>query len=226
MHPDSQPIENHGVIGDLHTVALVGMDGAIDFMCFPRFDSPTLFASLLDPGRGGSFKLAPRLDDARPKQLYFPGTNILLTRFLSGDGVAEVSDFMPVEHLGHAHDLVRRAKAVRGDVRFRMSCAPRFDYGRAGHTVERKAREILFHSKGADRLSVRLRSSVPMQAKNGDAVAEFTLRAGQTAYFVLEEARTRERSPSAEREYVVRSFKETMNYWLPIGTRPPPAPVA
>src|SRR5262245_46367972 len=98
-----QPIENYGVIGDLNTVALVGMDGSIDFMCFPDFDSPTIFAALLDYRKGGSFKLAPVLDHTRFRQLYLPESNILLSRFLSSDGVAEISDFMPITELGHAH---------------------------------------------------------------------------------------------------------------------------
>ena len=89
-----KPIENYGIIGDLHTVALVGMDGSIDFMSFPQFDSPTIFAALLDENRGGRFQLAPVLADANPKQLYLPDSNILLTRFLSDAGVAEISDFM------------------------------------------------------------------------------------------------------------------------------------
>ena len=88
------PIEDHGVIGDLATVALVGLDGTIDFLCWPRFDSPSVFASLLDEKRGGHFTLAPELDDVRHRQLYLPDTNVLLTRFLSPDGVAEISDFM------------------------------------------------------------------------------------------------------------------------------------
>ena len=114
-----QPIENYGIIGDLHTVALVGMDGSIDFMSFPHFDSPTIFASLLDESKGGRFQLAPVLTDANPKQLYLPDSNILLTRFLSDAGVAEISDFMPAEQEG-THELVRRAKTVRGEIHFRM----------------------------------------------------------------------------------------------------------
>ena len=107
-----EPIENYGVIGDLQTVALVGMNGSIDFMCFPHFDSPSIFAALLDHRKGGRFQLAPVLKGERRKQIYFPDTNMLLTRFLSADGVAEVSDFMPIKAEGHAHHLVRRAKAV------------------------------------------------------------------------------------------------------------------
>src|SRR5262249_16891525 len=102
------PIGDHGVIGDLHTVALVGMDVSIDFLCLPHFDSPSVFAALVDADRGGRFQIAPVLEGAARKQLYLPDTNVLLTRFLDADGVAEVSDFMPVEDAGQAHNLVRR----------------------------------------------------------------------------------------------------------------------
>ncbi len=208
-----KPIENYGIIGDLDTVALVGTDGSIDFMCFPQFDSPTIFASLLDYRKGGSFRLAPLMNDAREKQIYVPDSNILLTRFLSDAGMAEVSDFMPITELGHAHDLVRRAKCIRGDLRFRMVCDPRFDYGRAEHRVQKKPREVLFISRGADGTVLRLRSDVPLRIENGAAIADFTLRSGQTAAFVLEDGRKPGRSPSASPHYVTESFKETMNYW-------------
>src|SRR5260221_13589876 len=91
-----QPIENYGVIGDLHTVALVGMNGSIDFMCFPNFDSPTIFASLLDSTRGDFFQISPQETAIQGKQLYIPETNILLTRFFSEDGIGEITDFMPL----------------------------------------------------------------------------------------------------------------------------------
>src|SRR5712675_721385 len=150
------PIEDYGIIGDLHTVALVGKDGSIDFLCLPSFDSPSVFAALLDADRGGRFQIAPQLNDAVHKRLYLPDTNVLLTRFLSDSGVAEVSDFMPVEDAGQAHNLVRRAKTVRGEVRFRMICEPRFDYARATHTAERRSdTEVLFVGRaGAEELAL------------------------------------------------------------------------
>src|SRR5258706_1130532 len=155
------PIEDYGIIGDLHTVALVGKDASIDFLCLPSFDSPSVFAALLDAERGGRFQIAPQLDDAARQQLYLPDTNVLLTRFLSDGGVAEVSDFMPVEDAGVAHNIVRRAKTVRGEVRFSMRCDPRFDYARATHTVERRSdTEILFVSRaGTPELVLRLLAS-------------------------------------------------------------------
>ncbi len=206
-------IADYGIIGDLHTVALVGIDGAIDFMCFPRLDSPTIFAALLDSKKGGSFQLAPLIPGASHKQLYMPDSNILLTRFLSDAGVAEVSDFMPITALGHAHDLVRRAKTVRGEIRYRMVCAPRFDYGRAEHRIEKHKNEVVFISRGADKTALRLRSQVPLRVEQGAAVAEFKLHSGQKAAFILEDANYSGGSPAARADYVINAFKETMNFW-------------
>lgn len=207
------PIEDHGIIGDLHTAALVCLDGTIDFMCAPHFDSPTVFASLLDREKGGHFRIAPVLEGARNKQIYLPDTNVLLTRFLSEEGVAEVSDFMPVEQTRGTHQVVRRAKAVRGEIRFRMRCAPRFDYGRAPHRAEADDGGAYFLPEGAGAIALRLRASVPLRIEEGDATAEFTLRTGESATFVLEEGRPGEASPSAEPEYVSRAFKDTVNFW-------------
>src|SRR5256886_16568862 len=109
------------------------MDGSIDFLCLSHFDSPSVFAALVDVERGGRFQIAPLLGSAARKQLYLPDTNVLLTRFLDADGVAEVSDFMPVEDAGQAHRLVRRAKTGRGEGRFQVRRDPRFDYSRATH---------------------------------------------------------------------------------------------
>ena len=208
-----KPIENYGLIGDLSTTALVGMDGSIDFMCFPQFDSPTIFAALLDHRNGGKFLLAPELKKATQKQLYLPDSNVLLTRFLAEDGMAEVSDFMPITALGHAHALIRRAKSIRGNLRFRMICEPRFDYGRAAHRMRKIGHELLFISRGHEHTTLRLRSSVPLKVRNGTATAEFTLKSGEKAWFVLEKADRESDSPSASPDYVTSAFKETMNFW-------------
>jgi GH15 family glucan-1,4-alpha-glucosidase len=187
-------IEDHAIIGDLNTVALVALDGTIDFFCFPRFDSPSVFASLLDPARGGHFSIKPLLNGATHKQLYLPDSNILLTRFLSADGVVEISDFMPVEEVGISHNLVRRVKCVRGETEIRMVCAPRFNYARSSHKVERIGTDgntILFTSEGEDRTALRLTSSHPLQIENGDAVATFRLKPDESVSFVLEDAPTR-----------------------------------
>jgi GH15 family glucan-1,4-alpha-glucosidase len=209
-----QPIENYGVIGDLATTALVSMGGSIDFMCFPAFDSPTIFAALLDHKNGGYFQITPVTDGLTHRQRYFPDTNILLTRFLGERGIAAISDFMAIEHLGHRHNLVRRVKVVRGEMKLRMIFAPKFDYGRIGHTIEKKPGKTLFIPDKKNLPTLLFRSSVPVKIENGAAIAEFTLRSDQTASFIMEEARAGEESPSVGDDYVSEAFKETMNFWL------------
>lgn len=208
-----QPIEDYGLIGNMRTAALVGRNGSIDFLCYPDFDSPSIFAGLLDHQKGGRFQLHPVLPEARAKQLYLPDNNVLLSRFLSDEGVAEVSDFMPVADDSDQHALVRRAKTVRGEVRFEMIFAPRFDYGRAGHRVEMRNGEVVFHADRPRGLSLRLRADRPLQVVEGDARATFTLGTGETAAFILDRFETGEPSAVAEPGYVARAFKETSNYW-------------
>ena len=91
-----QPIEDYGIIGNMRTVALVGMNGSIDWHCSPNFDSPSIFGALLDDTKGGRFQIAPIADHVRRKQFYWPSTNILVTRFSHEDGITEIEDFMPV----------------------------------------------------------------------------------------------------------------------------------
>lgn len=208
-----KPIEDYGIIGNLETCALVGMDGAIEFMCFPRFDAPSVFASILDHRQGGRFQITPALEDVRHKQLYLPDTNVLLTRFLSKDGVAEVSDFMPVDVQRYGQAVVRRVKTIRGEVCFRMLCDPRFGYARADHRADVEDRAALFVSNGEDKTALRLRCEVPFELQDGKALAEFTLRAGETAAFVLEAATPGCISPSAAERYVPDAFKDTVNFW-------------
>jgi GH15 family glucan-1,4-alpha-glucosidase len=206
-------LEHHGVIGDLCTAALVDRDGTVDFMCFPRFDSPTVFARLLDREQGGHFVVAPECGGrCRQRQLYLPDSNILLTRFLFEDGLAELSDFMDVR--GNTRALVRRLKAVRGDVQVNMVCAPRFDYARARHRVEqRSANEVLFVSEASYGVAFVLRSSAPLSISGGDAVAGVRLRGGERVSFVLEEARAGEPLASAQADYVPARFKSNNDFW-------------
>src|SRR5436309_5919681 len=134
MGPCYQPIENYGVIGNLRTAALVGMNGSIDWLCLPHFDSPSVFAAILDDRKGGRFRIAPACDPVRHKQFYWPDTNVLITRFLHADGVGEVEDYMPVGAMRSVPDeLIRRVRVVRGQLTFRMECRPAFDYARATH---------------------------------------------------------------------------------------------
>ncbi len=209
-----QPIENYGIIGDLHTVALVGVDGSIDFLSFPRFDSPTVFAALLDGERGGRFQVSPMLGEARRKQMYLPDTNILMTRFLSDEGVGEVIDFMPVGDHGRPHAIIRQVRTIRGDVRYRMVCDPRFDYARAGREVERRGGEVLFVSAGADRTALRLHAGVPLQVDEGAAVAHFELASGQSTYFILESANGSGSQVGSEpHAWCEHVFEQTAAFW-------------
>ena len=211
------PVEDHGVIGDLHTVALVGRDGAIDFMCAPRFDAPSLFGALLDADRGGAFRIDAELPQARRKQLYLPDTNVLLTRFLSPSGVAELSDFMPVGETPGVRRVVRRAKAVLGPVGFRLRCAPRFGYGLVAHRAEVTEHGVCFTPDDGAKAGlrfVRLSGSVPLRVDDGDAVAEFELGATETATFVLEAvADGQDAEAPATHAYAAEAFKRTVNYW-------------
>jgi GH15 family glucan-1,4-alpha-glucosidase len=205
-------IEDHAIIGDLHTIALVAVDGTISFLCAPSFDSPSVFASLLDCDRGGRFELAPAFAAPTYKQLYLPDTNVLLTRFLDDDGVAEVSDFMPVAAAGTPHNIVRRVKAVQRDISFVMRCAPRFDYGRASHSIERMSDGLVFIAS-SPAMTMRLRTSVPLEIDGADATARFTIRAGDSVAFVLEFGPDCSASPCGGTDYVAESFKATTNFW-------------
>src|ERR1700733_10599586 len=134
-----QAVEDYGVVGNLRTTALVGKNGSIDWFCFPHFDSPSIFGAILDAGKGGYFQIAPTIDEIARKQVYWPDTNVLVTRFLSTDGVGEIIDFMPIAESKDAplyRGLIRRVKVARGSMRFRLECIPAFNYGRGNHTVE------------------------------------------------------------------------------------------
>jgi GH15 family glucan-1,4-alpha-glucosidase len=181
------PIEEHGIVGDLRTVALVGTDGTVDWYCPSRFDAPSLFGALLDTRKGGYFSLWSRTSHTRPKQLYLPDTNILLTRFQGKEAVGEVIDFMVPEtrSTGRARDLlVRQARAVRGRATFELACHPAFDYGRASHSVE------IIQGTGAVFTSALgravLRTTVPLKAEEQGVAATFTLEEGESADIHLE----------------------------------------
>ncbi|MGI5452283.1 glycoside hydrolase family 15 protein [Streptomyces sp. CA-249302] len=184
--PRYLPIAEHGLIGDLRSVALVGTDGTIDWYCCPAFDAPSVFASILDAERGGSFELAAAVP-AKTKQFYFPDTNVLITRFFTEDGVGEVQDFMPVNGgavEAERHRLIRRVVCVRGSIPFRTRVAPRFDYGTRPHTVRMAGEVAVFRS---DELSLALTATVPLEAEGLDARADFKLSEGETAVFALDQ---------------------------------------
>jgi GH15 family glucan-1,4-alpha-glucosidase len=208
-------IEDYAVIGDLRTVALVGRMGSIDCLCFPEFDSPSVFAAHVDREKGGRFQIEPQWTECREQQLYLPDTNVLITRFLANEGVAEISNYMVLSEDGGDCEqaLVRRAKCVHGEATFRLRFEPRFNYARSAHKAEQEDPHVLrFDSEGRDGLQIRLRSESPLELRDKDGFAEFTLREGDTATFIMEAVGTDE-SACAQSDYAVTSFKKTCNYW-------------
>ena len=208
------PIENYGVVGDLHTVALIGLNGSVDWLCFPVFDLPSVFGAILDEEKGGRFQIYPADDHLKVKQMYLPDTNVLITRFLSPNGLAELTDFMPIEDKTNEawnHRLVRRVKVVQGTYRFKMVCQPAFDYARAAHTAEMSEGGVVFHSQN---LSLGLASEIPMTIQDGAAVCEFTLEHGQSACFMLH--RVEDAGPCAQafqEEEVTAIMDDTIKFW-------------
>jgi GH15 family glucan-1,4-alpha-glucosidase len=203
------PIEDHGVIGDLHTAALVSTEGDIEWLCLPRFDSPSVFAALLDDERGGRFSV--RCAGAtRTKQMYLPDSNILVTRFLGESSVGEVVDFMvPRERNGRgALQLVRIVRAVRGQVRVQIRCAPAFDYGRARTEVDIVEGAGAFFSSPAGQLV--LRSTVPLQAEGSAAVADPVLAEGELLALSLSRQGSTRPLDLVEAEDLLAS---TLAYW-------------
>src|SRR5215831_13392849 len=181
-----QRIENYGVIGDMQSVALVGMNGSIDWFCFPHFDSPSVFARILDDSNGGYFQIAA-LDSAKSKQLYWPATNVLITRFLSSDGVAEVTDYMPVGAARDQHgypEIIRRVSVVRGSLNFYVDCQPAFNYARERHHIDLTGDGACFRSSN---LQLGLATKLPLHPYANGVRAEFTLKEGEATVFVLRE---------------------------------------
>ncbi|SBT90794.1 hypothetical protein GA0115233_102244 [Streptomyces sp. DI166] len=149
------PIADHGLVGVLQTAALISSRGVVDWFAAPRFDSPSIFAALLDHDNGGYFQLALHHPESSGKQLYYPDTAILVTRFVSSDGVGEVIDFMPPDRTRKPtdrHTLVRAVRAVRGTADFTLVCRPRFDYGRAAHRLELDGDSAVFRAPDVGRL--------------------------------------------------------------------------
>jgi GH15 family glucan-1,4-alpha-glucosidase len=203
--PRYLPIAEHGVIGDLQTVALVGSDGTIDWYCPGRFDAPSVFGAILDAEQGGSYRIQPVGDDWVSKQFYFPDTNVLITRFLSRGGVAEVIDFMPVSRPGR---LVRRVLGIRGELALRLEIEPRFDYGRAPHVATVDRRGAVFSARGRQ---LALASPVLLEPTAQGAVGTFTVPADESLTFVLDDGTERCEQGEAELRQL---FVDTVTYWL------------
>jgi len=205
------PIEQYGVIGDMRSAALVGTNGSIDWWCTPDFDSPSVFAAILDDRKGGRFRIGPERPGAVPKQMYFPDTNVLLTRFLTPDGVGELCDFMAVPGPAVGHRLVRRLTVVRGTLAFEVRCEPAFDYARSKHRTEIRAEGALFHGPG---LSLALSTTVPLREDGAAAVGRVVLEAGRTATFVLADgAEHADCLECLTEDQGEAAFRATVDFW-------------
>jgi len=210
-----QPIEKYGIIGNMRTAALVGMNGSIDWYCYPHFDSPSIFGAILDDNKGGRFQVCPVGDAVRHKQFYLPSTNILVTRFLLEDGIVELEDFMPVglppDSRWYRH-LYRRIRCVRGAARISLTCRPAFDYGRQGHETLLDANGVVFSSAP---LTIALSAAVPLiQDGQGGVAGEFKLEEGQSQVFILRVHETTDCLPCAPTEKEAEElFQITVNYW-------------
>ena len=210
-------IGEHGAIGNMRSIALVTTNAEIDYLCHPTLDSPAVFCALLDPDEGGSFAIGP--DDGKTwltRQIYIPDTNVLITRFMDGGAVMEVTDYMPIMKVeGPRSALVRRVTCVRGEVAVAMRCAPRFDYGRDGLPEVALGGDAATFTPQTRTVSgpLRLRASVPLKRAPGIATAYFMLAEGETASFILEcgnELPTGDDDPSG---FLEASFLQTVAYW-------------
>ena len=217
-------ISDHGLIGDLQTAALVSTDGTVDWFCCPRFDSPSVFASLLDTDKGGYFRFAPDRNDCVTRQLYLPDTAVLVTRFLTPDGVGEVQDFMPVAgtRVTDRHRIVRQVRVVRGTMRFTLDLQPRFDYARAKHTVQVTDDGVRFTPEGSANPALTLHiatsnhrslreQGVTIERAGDGIVVSRTLRAGQTWGVVLESGDSQPKR--IHTDDIARLLQDTLDYW-------------
>ncbi|MCO6476825.1 MAG: glycoside hydrolase family 15 protein [Phaeodactylibacter sp.] len=207
-------ISDYGLIGNLHTTALVSIDGSIDFMPFTRFDSPTIFAALLDREKGGSFRIEHTDSAVRLKQLYLPDTAVLLTRYLSEAGMAELTDFMPVKEEEEKCSVVRMLRCIKGKLEFRAVCRPRFDYARSVPSMELEGPGAVLMANDSGSFQVRLRSDAELEVADGEIEANFTLEEGQCISFVLEAVNPEDPEPERDLYYYCNTaFENTINFW-------------
>ncbi len=200
------PIEHHGVIGDLHTVALVGSEGTIDWFCPDRFDAPSIFAAILDHRNGGRFAIRPVDEAFTTKQLYLPGTAVLVTRFFTDTGVGEVVDFMPLDP--GPCSIIRRIEVVRGSLRFRILCEPAFDYARTPHRLT--VHDGLATFLAGDSMCELRAVTHAFEAEGGAAVTEVTLDRGERASFVLSVGAS---GRVWDEPAVEAAFTDTVRFW-------------
>ncbi|MDM0110095.1 glycoside hydrolase family 15 protein [Variovorax sp. J22R24] len=173
-------IEDYGLIGDMHTAALVGMDGSIDWLCLPRFDSSACFANLLGTEENGRWRIAPTGDPVATTRRYRPSTLVLETEFEMADGVVRLIDCMALRTSNPR--IVRIVEGVRGTVPMSVRLNPRFDYGKTAPWILAKEQAV---SAGAGPEAVELRADVPITSQDRCLEADFSVNAGERVCFVL-----------------------------------------
>jgi GH15 family glucan-1,4-alpha-glucosidase len=183
-------IEDYAFLGDTHSAALVSKSGSIDWMCLPRFDSDACFAAILDPQRGGHWRIAPASNDFTVEQTYRDESLVLETTFTTSEGRFRLTDCLPIEpggdtpdpRLVHTHDVfVRVIECLEGVADVAMEFAPRFDYG--GITPWVRSRGGGLEAVGGPS-ALDLQATVPMKRQGAVVSATFTVEAGQRVRFL------------------------------------------
>jgi len=204
----SSTIEDYALIGDCQTAALVGRDGSIDWLCWPRFDSAACLAALLGTRENGRWRIAPADVDARIRRRYRPDTLILETEFETGDGAVTLIDFMPMRDT--ASDVVRIVAGRRGRVRMRMELILRFDYGASVPWVTRLSDNGGIRAIAGPDLVV-LRTPAPLHGEDATTVSEFDVTEGESVPFVLTHGPSHLHVPRAVDPH--RALQRTEDEW-------------
>jgi GH15 family glucan-1,4-alpha-glucosidase len=202
------PIESYGVIGDCRTAALAGVNGSIDWFCYPRFDSPSVFASLLDDRRGGFFRIHADGAHQVTKQFYWPDTNVLVTRFFSENGIGQIVDFMPMPCGEEGPRIIRRASSIKGEVHFSLQCQPAFNYARDKHDVEVRGKQAIFRSRS---LTMSLSGEIPLYRHDDGVRAHFSLKEAEQTSFEL--SAYKEGEPPRAAPEISHWFERTVQFW-------------
>lgn len=208
-----EPIENYGVIGNLQTVALVSKQASIDFMCFPDFDSPSIFASILDANKGGSFSVTPRMTDVVHRQLYLPGTAVLITRLFSDEGIAEITDFMPIDESCDTCMILRRVSSIRGKLTYDLQCSPKFDYARSVPVVRLSDENEITFSGPVDGQCLKLVGTTELAVEDDKAVSCFDLEESGIAWFMLSSSIDAKIKSGQLPDFARDTYAATISYW-------------
>jgi GH15 family glucan-1,4-alpha-glucosidase len=201
-------IEDYAMIGNCETAALVSRDGSMDWMCLPRFDSDACFAALLGTPDNGRWLIGPAAK-ARTKRRYRPDTLILETEFVTAEGAARLTDFMPMNTA--KPKIIRVVQGLRGKMRMKTELVIRFDYGRTVPWVTRQKDAMV--AVGGPHL-LALRTGVRLKGKGLRTVGDFTVAAGETVHFAMEYGNSSEPIPSGVQwERCVRETEETWRRW-------------